>query len=110
MTKITIPRLAIPALRIRRGFLLDIEILGQHIRVPPSDITLWPEIQLLPETTVFDPEWIVEKVEGMSEWFGNIASGVVDAAMPTIIQAVFNAVEPHLDSLAEDFYARRGRE
>jgi len=108
--KITIPRLAIPALRIRRGFLLDIEILGQHIRVPPSDITLWPEIQLLPETTVFDPAWITDAVEGMSDWFGNIARGVVDAAMPNIIQAVFNAVEPYLDGLAEDFYARRGKE
>jgi len=35
---------------------------------------------------------------------------VVDAALPNIIQAVFNAVEPYLDGLAEEFYARRGKE
>jgi len=96
MPKITIPRLAIPALKIPRGLLLDIDILGTHIRIPPSDIELWPEIQLLPEITVFDPEWITR--------------GVVESMTPTIIQAVFNAVEPYLDGLAIDFYARRGKE
>jgi len=105
--KITIPRLAIPALKIRRGLFLDTEILGVKIRVPPGDIDLWPEIQLLPEITVFDPEWIVGIVEGMAEWIGNVASGVVDAAIPGIIQAVFNAVEPTLDKWAAEYYERQ---
>jgi len=78
--------------------------------VPPGDITLTPEITLLPEITVFDPAWVTGIVEGMAEWFGNIARGVVDAAIPGIIQAVFNAVEPYLDGLAEEFYERRGKE
>jgi len=76
--------------------------------IPPGDIQLWPEIQLLPEITVFDPEWVVGVVEGMAEWIGNISRGVVDSMIPGIIQAVFNAVEPYLDGLAEDFYRRRG--
>jgi len=105
-------------------------IVGIHIRVPPSAIELLPEIQLLPSTTVFDPEWIPKPVEvtadwvkgivkgmtdwvtgiieGKAEWFGNIARGVVDSMLPGIIQATFNAVEPYLDKLAEDFYRRRG--
>jgi len=93
--KITIPRLAIPALKITRGQFLDIDIVGIHLRVPPGDIQLWPEIQLLPEITVFDPDWITDIIKGM---------------MPTIAEGVFKAVEPYLDKLAEDFYARRGKE
>jgi len=46
----------------------------------------------------------------MAEWIGNVASGVVDAAIPGIIQAVFNAVEPYLDGLAEEFYERHQQE
>jgi len=110
--KISIGPLKIPALALKKGQLLHWHIpfpIDRDIDVPPGDITLWPEKTLLPAVTVFDPEWIVEKVEGMSEWFGNIARGVVDAAMPNIIQAVFNAVEPYLDGLAADFYRRRGK-
>jgi len=85
--------LAIPALKIRRGLLLDIDLVGQHIRVPPSDLDITPEIQLLPAITVFDPDWIADIVKGM---------------MSTIAEGVFKAVEPYLDGLAEDFYRRRG--
>jgi len=69
--------------------------MGVGVVVPPSEIQLWPEIQLLPEITVFDPDWIADIVKGM---------------MPTIAEGVFNAVEPYLDSLARDFYERRGKE
>jgi len=68
---------------------------------------LWPEIQLLPETTVFDTEWVIGAVEERADWIANIARGAVDAAIPGIVQAVFAGVEPYLDRLAEDFYARR---
>jgi len=108
--KITIPRLAIPALKIRRGQLLDISIMGIGIVVPPVDISFWPEIQLLPAMTVFDSEWIHDILDEKVGWFGNIAAGVVDAATPTIIEATFKAVEPYLDGLARDYYARRGKE
>jgi len=93
--KVTIPRLAIPALKIGRGRLLDISIMGVGVVVPPSDIQLWPEVQLLPEITVFDPGWITDIVTGM---------------MPAIAEGIFKLVEPHLDKMAEDFYARRGKE
>jgi len=93
--KITIPRLAIPALKIRRGQLLNVSVMGVGVVVPPGDVQLWPEIQLLAETTVFDPDWITE---------------IVKAMMPTIAEGVFKAVEPYLDKLAEDFYARRSKE
>jgi len=91
VSKITIGPLKIPALTV-------------------FGVDIWPEITLLPKITVFDPEWITEKVEGMAEWFGSIARGVVDSMIPGIIQAMFNAVEPYLDDLARDFYARRGKE
>jgi len=89
--KITIGPLKIPRL----------EVLG---------VQIWPEITLLPKITVFDSDWILDVIEDKAEWFGNIARGVVDVAIPDVIQATFNAVEPHLDKLAEDFYARRGKE
>jgi len=110
VAKITIGPLRIPALALRKGQLLHWHIpwpIDRDLDVPPGDITITPEITLLPAITVFDPEWITEKVEGMADWIGNIARGVVDAATPTIIEATFNAVEPYLDKLAEDFYARR---
>jgi len=107
MTKITIPRLAIPAFALKTGQLLDISIFGVGIKVPPFDIQFWPEIQLLPETVVFDTEWVTTAIEEKAEWIGNIARGVVESIIPTIIEATFNAVEPYLDKLAEDFYAGR---
>jgi len=107
MTKITIPRLAIPAFKLKAGQLLDISIFGVGIKVPPVDIQFWPEIQLLPETVVFDPAWIWDVLGDAAEWIGNIARGVVESMIPTIIEATFKAVEPYLDKLAEDFYARR---
>jgi len=106
--QLKIPRLAIPQLKISKGQLLDISIFGIGIKVPPFDITFWPEIELLPETVVFNSEWVTDTIYGMADWFGSIAAGVVDSMIPTIIQATFNAVEPYLNSLAEDFYRRRG--
>jgi len=108
MTKITIPRLAIPAFKLKAGQLLDISIFGVGIKVPPVDIQFWPEIQLLPETVVFDTEWVTTTIEGMADWIGNIARGVVESMIPAIIEATFKAVEPYMDGLAEDFYRRRG--
>jgi len=108
MTKITIPRLAIPAFALKAGQLLDISLFGVGVKVPPVDIQFWPEIQLLPETVVFNSEWVTTAIEEKADWIKNIAAGVVDAATPTIIEATFNAVEPYLDGLAEDFYRRRG--
>jgi len=79
-----------------------------HLSVPPSDVQLWPEIQLLPEITVFDPEWVIDTVAGMTSWIQGVARDVVTAMVPSIIDATFKSVEPYLDSLAADFYRRRG--
>jgi len=58
--QIKIPRLAIPEFTVKRGQLLDVEFMGLRWVVPPMDITFWPEIQLIPETVVFDSAWIWE--------------------------------------------------
>jgi len=111
MNKLTIGPLKIPAFKLAKGQLLHWHIpwpIDRDLDVPPGDITFWEEKTLLSAVTVFDPEWIHEIVEGKADWIKNIAAGVVDAALPTIIEATFNAVEPYLDGLAEDFYRRRG--
>lgn len=73
-------------------------------------VEIWPEITLLPKITVFDPEWIIEIVEGMADWFGDIAHGVVEGMIGWIIESVFNAVEPYLDKLAGEYYERHTKE
>jgi len=83
--KITIGPLKIPRL----------EVLG---------VQIWPEITLLPKITVFDSDWILDVIEDKAEWFGNIATGVVEGMMPWIAEGVFKAVEPYLDNLAAAFY------
>jgi len=79
-------------------------------RLVVMGVEIWPEITLLPRVTVFDPEWIHDILDGKAGWISSIARGVVDDMTTGMIQATFKAVEPHLDKLAEDFYARRGKE
>jgi len=96
--KISIGPLKIPALKFKKGLLLSLHLpwpLDITINVPPVDIQFWPELTLLPATTIFDPAW---------------TEGIIKGMMTGIIEAVFNAVEPYLDGLARDFYARRGKE
>jgi len=110
VAKITIGPLKIPALAFRKGQLLHLHLpfpIDRDIDVPPSDITLWPEITLLPRITVFDPEWVHDILGDASEWIANIARGVVDSMTTEIIEATFKAVEPYLDGLAEEYYARK---
>jgi len=75
--KVTIPRLAIPGLTIKRGQLLNVTLFGYGVVVPPVDFTFWPEIELIPETVVFDSAWIWE-------WWYKVLGDKVDA----IIQAM----------------------
>jgi len=113
MNAIKIGPLVIPALALLKGQLLHYHLgwpFDIDLDVPPGDITITPSITLLPEITVFDPAWITGIVEGKVDWIKGVAGGVVESMIPAIIEAVFNAVEPHLDKLAEEFYARRGEE
>jgi len=82
------------------------------LKIPRLEIfgrEIWPEIPLLPATTVFDSEWVHDVIEDKAEWFGDIARGVVEEMIGWIIDQTFKAVEPYLDKLAEDFYHRRGK-
>jgi len=107
--KISLPRLAIPAIKIPKG-IISFWVGPWKVTIPPGDIQIFAGKELLPATTVFDSEWILNVLDEKAGWIGSIARGVVDAAIPGIIQAVFNAVEPYLDGLAADFYKRHSEE
>jgi len=59
---------------------------------------------------VFDPQWILDTLTEKADWFKEAVGGVVDGLTAGIIQAVFDAVEPYLDGLAEEFYERHQQE
>jgi len=97
---VKIPRLAIPALKISKGFLFDRWLGPLHVVIPPEDITFWEEIVLLEEITVFDSDWIwkfwtetIDKIEDARNW---------------IINKVWEWIMAYLDRLAEEWYAKRG--
>lgn len=73
-------------------------------------VEIWPEITLLPEITVFDPQWILDFLMEKAEWFSEAVAGVVEGLMEGIIEGVFNAVEPYLDKLAGEYYEREEKE
>jgi len=81
VVEVKIPEVKIPELKLEAGALLDFNILGADVKLPPSDIVLIPEVKLFPEFTLFDTDWLVEP----------IVSGLLDAAAAVweIISDVF---------------------
>lgn len=67
-----IPRLVIPPIRIPKG-LIHFWVGPWEISIPPSDITIFPGLELLKETVVFDSEWVwkyfMETLDKLAEDF-----------------------------------------
>ena len=95
MVEIKFPDIEIPAFKISKGQLLNVNLLGVGLVIPPGDITFWPETRILRGFTLFDTSDIVK---GVGDLLG---------AVP---EAVWNLARAKLDELAADYYERHSEE
>lgn len=95
MTKITFPKMAIPAFKLTAGQLCNKVLLVVPIVIPPNDITFWDEIVLMQETTIWDSDWIVTALTGAF------------TAIPNAVWALFKGT---LDDMADQYYKDHPKE
>lgn len=95
MVKVEFPGLTLPG-TIKRGLLLDVDLLGVKFRIPPDDIVLWKEpLKIWDPFVLFDTD--------------DIAKAVV-VPVAAIATAVWDLLESRLDELAADYYERHSEE
>ena len=56
------PALTFPALKIRKGILLDFWLLGFHVVIPPWDVTLWEEVEVWKSLKIFNSTWVTDPI------------------------------------------------
>jgi len=99
--QLKIPRLAIPEIKIPKG-IIHFHVGPFEVTIPPADIVLLPEIQLLAEIVVFDTDWILS-------WFITVATSATTATS-WLMNAVWQLLIRFLDSLAADYSERHSEE
>jgi hypothetical protein len=105
---ITLPAVKIPAVGIPRGFLLNTNLLGVPITIPPTDITLWGEIPLWKETVLFDTDWIIKPIMAA---INTVLPGVTQAIQDFVTkvpQAVLQGLGTVVDSIRAALLALPG--
>jgi len=91
MVEIKFPGLAIPAFRLTRGQLLNVNVLGVGLVIPPVDITFWPQTTILEPFTLFKTEDI---------------TAALLAPINAIPQAVWNLATTILEQQIKEFYEK----
>ena len=90
MVKIYFPALVFPAFKFKRGQLLNVNLLGVGLVIPPFNITFWNAVTLSPKRLLFDTNWIVNALL---------------APIIAIPMAVWSLLESVLDEWVEEYYA-----
>ena len=93
--KIAFPKLAIPPLVIPAGLLLNVNLLGLGLVIPPTDVQLWGEIVLLKEFVLFDTDDIAQAL------LGTIAN---------VVEWAFRGLVDQLNEAAKRYYDEHGDE
>ncbi|MEM3979977.1 MAG: hypothetical protein QXF79_01810 [Ignisphaera sp.] len=103
MVAITLPAAAIPQITIPRGILLNVDLLGVRVTIPPEDIPLTPSITLWQPITLFDTDWIVKPLlaainnvlpgfwEQLQAWFEQVPQTIMDA-LTTVVDSIRTAL------------------
>jgi hypothetical protein len=60
--QVKIPRASFGPVKIAKGSWLDISVAGVGIVIPPTDVTLIPEVTLWGEFLLFDTDWLVKPI------------------------------------------------
>lgn len=103
MVRVTLPGFTLPQFKIPAGWLLDKEVLKVRLRIPPFDITFWPEITFWDDIKIFDSDWI-------SGALINPLDAAKDVLLEKIPDLVWGAAKNTLDKWAEEYYKRHEKE
>ena len=95
MVEVKFPGFALPAFKISKGQLLNVNLLGVGLVIPPGDITFWKKVTFWEPFTLFNTD---DVVKGVGDLLG---------AIP---EAVWNLARAKLDELAADFHERHSEE
>jgi len=78
------------------GCLLDVVLLGVHLKIPPFDIVLWKEpLKIWDSFVIFDTEWVVDALKPFFD------------AIPRL---VWQFAKSELDRWAQEWYERHKKE
>lgn len=95
MVLVKFPGLTLPG-TIKAGVLLDVNLLGVQLRIPPMDIALWKEpVKIWDPFTLFDTMDIVKPIT---------------VAIGGVAEAVWNLAKAKLDEMAAEYYERHSEE
>jgi len=108
MVAITLPAAAIPQVTIPKGLLLNVDLLGVRVTIPPTDIPLIPSVQLWAPITLFDTDWIVKPIlaavnnvlPGLYEQFQAFLAGIPET-ISNGLRGVVDSIRAALISLPE---------
>lgn len=91
MVIVRLPAFTLPAFKISKGWLLDVELLGVKLQIPPFDILFWPAIKFWDGFRIFDSDWITGAV-----------MDPLDAAKDVLLEKIPGLVWGHLENVLED--------
>jgi len=89
MVQVIFPAIWFPAFKLTRGQLLDVNLLGVGIAIPPWNITFWEAVQLTSERVLFDTDAI---------------AGVIIGAINALPQAIWGWAQNWIQSQIDEYY------
>lgn len=87
--KLEFPGFTLPGFTIQKGYLLNVELFGVRLQIPPFTIVFWPTIQFWRPFTIFDSDWILNPVANL---------------LLAVPQAVWDWLESFIEGLVDEYY------